>query len=698
MTKTVTDWDNQPITHTTPVFTVEVAPGTYITLNAGPTYVIYTQLYGALDKPYTNPWVLPKETMTTTSCIVTPTDLKNWQPVQTEDWSYFIASYAQNASMTRAMQSPYPLPPAALQYLKQNLAILSQYHGHNIETCTLFPTGGFAAPVPTQTKSKVGQPQPEIPQPTEPILTQVPPPFFSISTQTFLSTTYESTSTHVTVAGCLRCQNTQLPPSPTTGPAFSEKGHNAQPESTPIQPAQPSDKPHEQANPSDSPSDPNNGPGGTKPSDGNSNNGGNSNDQRPPGNPVVIGDSTYTVRPGQPTPPPNQPNDQNQPPPAVVIGSQTLTQGQSTTINGVPVVVPANAGGSRVVVGGTTYVVNNGPTAAPILTIGSNTVTANPQGQFIVGSETLNPGDPALTVDGSTLSLGSGGTIAIINGVTQTLANAPVITSPPIITVGSRIVTATVIGGTTQVILGGQTLVPGGSAITISGTTYSLPSFGGSTQIVVNGVTSSISPGQILGGANTVLATIRDSTTAFIFGPGQTLTPGGILTISGTTFSMPVSAPGSVIVINGVTSTLLSGGQITAAPALTINGKTYSATTRDGTTEFVIGQGTTLRPGQAITMDGTTYGLDPKGTALVINGETSSIPRGPASASASASTTSASTTGGRGVGDFVWSGIGGGGNAGGSTSKGGGVAVTGGVDKWAESLVVGLAGWMMSML
>jgi hypothetical protein len=682
VTKTITNIGNSLITHTTPVFTVEPTPGMYVTLDAGPTYVIYNKLYGGLDKTYSNRWAFPNATVTMNTCVAEPTLLKNWEPARTEDWTYLIATYTNSAPTTTATNVPYPLPSGLVQYLKQNLAILSQYHGSNIETCTIFPTAGLQAPMPVAPPNR---PQPQIPQAptTEPepeaTKTHAIPPFFSVSTKTFLATTYETTSTHVTVAGCLRCQNTKPPPEPTPNvPEFSEKGHNAQPEPTPNQPGSP-DKPHEQSNPSDTPSNPNDNQGGAKPSDGKS------NDQRPPGNPIVIGDTTYTVRPGNPTPAPDRPSNQNQPPPAIVIGSQTLTQGESTVINGVPVVVPSDAGGSRVVVGGTTYVVNNGPTAAPVLTVGQSTVTANPQGQFVVGSETLKPGGPAVTVDGSTLSLGTGGTIAIVNGVTQTLANAPVMTSPPVITVGDRVVSATVLGGTTQLVLDGQTLVPGGSPITVSGTTYSLPASDSGTRIVVNGVTSTLSPGQI--GS----ATVKDGTTAFILAPGQTLTPGGILTISGTTYSMPSGSP-SIIVINGVTSTLApSNAQITAAPALTINGQTYSATTRDGTTEYILGQGTTLKPGQAVTLSGVTYSLDPKGTALVINGQTSRIATGPVSASASASTTS-----GRDVGDFIWSGIGGGGKGAGSTSRAGAAPV--GVERWVEWIIMGVAGWMMMLL
>ncbi|KAH3910371.1 hypothetical protein HBI56_076360 [Parastagonospora nodorum] len=623
------------------------------------------------------------------TCLAEPTKLKNWEPARTEDWMYFITSYRNNTPTSTATNLPYPLPTALVQYLKQNPAILSQYHGHNIETCTTERTSGMLAPNPRPSKVP-GQPQPEFPQP--PAAPPFPPSLPSISTNTFLQTTYESTSTHVTVAGCLRCQNTKPPPAATPNvQSFSEQGHNAAPEPTQDVNQHGQTKPNTPQQ-GDGQGGPNAGDGnsnggnanggnsnggnsnGGNSNGGNSNdgssNGNNSNDQRPPGNPVVIGGSTFTVRPGQSTPAPDRPGNQNQPPPVVVIGSQTLTQGQSTIINGVPVVVPSDAGGSQVVIGGTSYPVNNGPTAAPVLTVGQSTVTANPEGQFIVGSETLKPGGPALTIDGSTVSLGPGGGIAIINGATQTLANAPVITSPPAITVDGRIIPATVVGGTTQLVIAGQTLVPGGPAITVDGTTYSLPS---GTQLLANGIPLT---GQTIGSTS-----VLDGTTAYILGPSATLTPGAALTLSGTTYSMPPGAP-SVIIINGMTSTL---ARTTPAPALTIAGKTYTPATRAGTLEYVLAQGTTLRPGQAVTLGGTTYSLDPAGTALVANGQTSSVARGPAS-------TSASTTGSRNVGDFIWSGIGGG--AGGSTSRAGAEGRTRGVDMWVEGVVVGFAGWL----
>jgi hypothetical protein len=666
-TMTVVNPEKQTITHTTPVFLVTPKPGTYLTLEAGPTYVIFNTLFGGVERYISTYFAFITSTYET--CEATPSKLNNWQPTRTEDWSYFIETHA-TFTETTVMNYPLPLPTAALQHLQSNLAILSQFHGQDIMSCTVAPTnGGIALPKPSAT---------ELPQPAAPT-------YGSISTQTFLSTTYETTSKHSTVVGCLRIG---CGAKPTQDPPYSDQSHDQPSVKEPDVPTMPTDtpnKPNDPTDPNDTNTSNNDGKGNGQPNDqpnGQSNN--QADDQRPPGNPVTIGDGVFTVRPGQPTLKPDSPNNQDQPPPVVIIGTETLTRGQTTVINGVPVVVPSDGGGTQLVVGGTTIAVNNGPTAAPVLTVGRNPVTANPQGQFVVGTETLKPGGPAVTIDGSTLSLGSGGTIAIVNGVTQTLANVPLITSPPVITIGDRTVSATVIGGTTQLVLNGHTLAPG-SAITVDGTAYSLPASGPASILLVNGATSTLSPNRL------ATPTVRDGTTAFIFGPDQTLTPGGVLTISGTTLSMPLSHSGSVVVINGVTSTL-ANPQITAAPPLTMNGNTYTATVRDGTTEYVIASGTTLRPGEALTLSGTTYSLDPKGTALVVNGQTSSIARTPA-------TNSASTTKSRNVGDFVWSGIGGGGGGGNAetgTSKGGGNAlVRRGVDGWVERVVMGLAGWVL---
>jgi hypothetical protein len=460
-------------------------------------------------------------------------------------------------------------------------------------------------------------------------------------------------------------------------------------------------------------------------------------------------------------------NSQALAPPVIIIGSETFTPGQTKTVNGVPVVVPTDADGSRVVVDGNTIAINvAAPTGPPVLTVGGNTVTANSQGQFLVGTETLMPGGPAITVDGSTLSLAPSG-VAIVNGITQPLANAPVPTATPALMVNGRPVPVTIIGGFPFfVVASDQTLTPG-AVLTVDGTTYSMASDHHGSALVVNGQTSilragesvftmqngqhvtatiaagtpsyvlasgeTLTPGAVLtvdsttysmpsdnhgsaiviNGRTSVLSarnsvlTLENGqritassvvgTSAYVLGPDQTLTPGAVLTVDGTTFSMPAGASGSVVVINGITSTIRQDASITAAPALTIDGQTYTHTVRDGTTEYVIGEGTTLAPGGVVTVDGTTYSLDERGTALIINGRTSSIPHASVPASNSASTTTTASVrrvvATSGASDDESS------SSAAETSEGAGARTHGnGFEHWMENLVIGVVGWLVMLM
>lgn len=596
-TKTVVMGEfNATITHTTPVFVVEPTPGVYLTLQAGPTYVVYDDLNGGVDQYIDSTY--PTLTQTLHTCAPMPTKLKHWEPTATEDWNYFIQTYTGEPP-EQPENVPAPLPSKLVEFLKQDPDIISQYSGADIATCTVgvplvIPGDPNRTTVLSEQPATSGlPPAPAIPPSGNPMLTSKPAsetepasetdapvataPFESVTTGTFISTTYESTSTHVTRQGCLRCEATN--PFPNPGPTDGPVSNKINDPSTPA----PTHKPDDNNKPDDKPKpDPNNPnkPDDNKPKP--------NQQQTAPSIPdiivsiihnnpsiwpqhttadqsVTIGNNVYPVHTAKPTQNYDQPNEQNQALPVIIIGSETFTLGQTKTINGVPVVAPSDGGYSRLVVDGSTITIPTaGPTGAPVLTIGSNTVTANSEGQFVVGTQTLNPGGPAITVSGTTYSLGPSGTVLVVNGVSSTLANSPA---------------------------------------------------------------------------------------------------------------------------------------VTAAPALTIDGKTYAATVKDGTTEYVLGAGTTLKPGDAITISGTTYSLDPKGTALVVNGQTSSIPRVPASNSASttrssaASRSSTTTTSGRDAGDLIASGIG-------ETSHGAGVSrySSGGLDKWVEGLVIGAAGWVMALM
>jgi len=685
-TKTLTLDEGQIITRSTPTFTIQPTPGVFFHLDAGPTYVIYNRLSGGLDK-YQEIF-LPQYNMTAAECSSNVAPLTSWAPARTAsaDWSYFIATHTGKLPPSPGRDEPVPLPSKLIQYLKNDTDIQRQFHGADIATCSYSrPPQSNLRPLPSG-----------IAAPAAPPLSSLPI-FLSPLTGTYLATSFESTSVHVTVRGCLRCEDTSIKDSgdPTVSAKIAEPtptNHN-------------DDDRHDDNSPS--PSQPDRPVDNTaKPTQ----DGGKTSPSIPDATAtkdVTIGGVVLPINTPKPTQArPDSPNDDNhdQIPPAIIIGTVTITRGQTKTINGVPVVVPTNGGGTQIVVDGSTVALNQAPTQAlnpaptqglPVLIVGGGIVTPDSNGNYVLGSETLKPGGPPITINGNTVSMAPDG-FAIVNGATQTIAKLPALTGAPALTVGSQAVSATVVGGSTVfVVAPGQTL-SAGSTLVVDGTTYSMPAEGHGSTLVVNGQTSMLNAGQsaiTLDGGRSVTAQVVSGTTAYVLAPDQTLTPGGVLTISGTTYSMPTGASGSVVVVNGVTSTLAAGAEITAAPALTINGVTYAHTVRDGTTEYVLNDGTTLLPGSSIEIDGTTYSLDEQGTALIINGQTSTIPKLPKSNSASTTRSdSASTTRSRDAGDLIASGIG-------ETSKGVGPSThTGGLDKWIESLVIGAAGWLTLLL
>lgn len=792
-TKTVADW----ITDTAAEFNVYLpTPGLDLTLDVGPTYVIYTRLYGGPDVEVTSTArnnatdsnLLP----TQVTCKPHVSRLQGFIPTGTADWNFFIQTFANGSTLQpNTYNSPVPVPTKLKSFLAQDPDVQVHFQGADIATCSEAgseflvgdPSRTLFAPPPPPPSAPAATPEKPTATATHPAATSftfAPPVFSSIpGTNTFLSTTFLSTSKYITKQGCLRCDTNahDRPEAPNTdtdninGNAVPSKGPDPKTDDTPkgngntqIQPQ------NTQVQPQNTPVAPNPGVKVTQsiPDFISSVISDNPDLTRRPEQPtapvqtITIGDSVVTVQPQPTDQGQGQPGRPSNAPTMVIIGTQTVTVGQTTTINGVPVVVPTAGGGSTIIVGDKTIGITPDITPAPmpVLTVGHNTITANPQGQFVVGTQTLQRGGPIVVIEGHTLTLGPNGKIAIWNSDTQTLAT--MVGGQPAVTFGGHQVTAQIVGGTTQFVLGDKTLAPGGSAVTIDGTTFSLPPGSQGTSIVINGATQRLSPGlpvltlnnspvtaavedgttafvlapgQTLipggslvvdgttyslppsGGASTILingvtsllnpsplpvlpfgvdhvtGTMTQGTTAFIFGPDMTLTPGGVVTVSGTTISYPASASGSVVVINGVTSTLGSGsgiGTITVAPPIVVEGKTLTASVRDGTTEYVLNAGTTLLPGGQVIVSGTTYSLAPGGTAVVVDGKTSLLSSEPASNSAGATT---STTSERGAGDFIASGIG-------ETSKsrGGASWAHGGVDKWMESLVMGLAGWLLWLL
>ncbi|KAF2741002.1 hypothetical protein EJ04DRAFT_547978 [Polyplosphaeria fusca] len=190
----------------------------------------------------------------------------------------------------------------------------------------------------------------------------------------------------------------------------------------------------------------------------------------------------------------------------VIGGSTTVKPGQTVTVDNTPIVIQTSSGATEVVVGGTQTIpmepsspesagsqITEAPILAPV-TIGSETVSANANSQYVIQGQTLQPGGPAITVDGTTVSLLPSASAIVVNGQTSTLSHAfgaiITTTAAPLLTLNNNIYTANRAGF--YVLAPGTTLVPGGPPATISGTVISIDPHG--TAAIIQGTTSFMLP------------------------------------------------------------------------------------------------------------------------------------------------------------------------------------------------------------
>jgi hypothetical protein len=171
--------------------------------------------------------------------------------------------------------------------------------------------------------------------------------------------------------------------------------------------------------------------------------------------PTVIVIGTNTIPVSQAPTPPSSPA--GTPATLIVVDNQPLTPGApAVTVSGTPVSLASIP--TAIVVGTSTIPINQ---ASPLtaIVIGTNTIpvsqASNPTsvvtpGSFVIGSQTLTPGGPAVVTlsDGQTLSFAQ---------------------------------------SSTALVVGTQTILPGAPGVTISGTEYSLAP--NATAFVVNGET-----------------------------------------------------------------------------------------------------------------------------------------------------------------------------------------------------------------
>ncbi|KAK5706556.1 hypothetical protein LTR97_001546 [Elasticomyces elasticus] len=255
------------------------------------------------------------------------------------------------------------------------------------------------------------------------------------------------------------------------------------------------------------------------------------------------------------------------------------------------------------------------------VTIAGLQITAN-SGAYIVSSQTLSQGGPAITIKGTEYSLASSGsrTVLVVNGRTQALVEisastsngdlltnavvatgtadgtygtlAPTGSSPspvsqtpstkaPVITIAGQQFTA----GSAEYTISSQVLTAGGPAVTIEGTTYSLATSG--TALVVNG------RAQIFA-FSTLSATSRASQIITVAGAqittdpagqysisNRVLSPGGpAITLQSTLYSLAKS--GNALVVNGQTQGLVAS---TSGPVVAPTASSGHATGRPGTSK-----------------------------------------------------------------------------------------------------------------
>ncbi|KAK7564115.1 hypothetical protein IWX92DRAFT_296184, partial [Phyllosticta citricarpa] len=328
------------------------------------------------------------------------------------------------------------------------------------------------------------------------------------------------------------------------------------------------------------------------------------------------------------------------------IGGQALAPGGNVVLGGTT--ISLDSGGSTLVVNGYSGALGGIAANQPVISAAGSNYAAVDGTSFVIGGQTLTPGG-RITAAGTTLSLDASDQSIYVNGVPSAISKGyPFSTLYPAITFQGTTIApnAQSVGSSPTYTIGGATLTPGGRVV-VSGTTLSLAPF--ATALIINGATSTLNPAVL-----TSLPAIPLGSTSLspILGPGrtyvigsQTLTPGGRITVFGTTLSL-LSTP-TAVVINGATYALSALPASAAAPAptnaplLTFAGHTYTALSGGSGAQptYIIGSQTLTAGGSIVLGSGTTISLAPLATALVINGATTPLFPATATAAAAASNT-----------------------------------------------------------
>lgn len=101
-----------------------------------------------------------------------------------------------------------------------------------------------------------------------------------------------------------------------------------------------------------------------------------------------------------------------------------ITQGQAVITRSPGTAAPQTAPQAASGIGNGGSSASTPTTRPPVITVGGTTITAGPSGALDVGGQNVTPGGSAVVVQGTTISIVTGGSVAVVNWLTSTLAVA----------------------------------------------------------------------------------------------------------------------------------------------------------------------------------------------------------------------------------------------------------------------------------
>jgi hypothetical protein len=191
-----------------------------------------------------------------------------------------------------------------------------------------------------------------------------------------------------------------------------------------------------------------------------------------------------------------------------------------------------------------------GSSAPGIITIGTVPITQQPSSVYVISSKTLSPGGSPIEVSGTTYSLAPSATAIIVNGVTSNIPQASPFPAYPAVT--------TAIAG---FVGPSQTLVAGGQSIVVSGTTYSLVSSGNAI-VVNGHTSTLSSGAQVIAIGSQTFTYNPSASSVLVINGQTLVPGGSAITVSGETISLPASGTNVVVVSAGKTTSKGLGGYI----------------------------------------------------------------------------------------------------------------------------------------